>query len=144
MTGCSPHQDGFCKPCSCMRLNRHGIPWRPCSYVYVRIWWRHNSALMCSCVLFEWILYRVVLCIMVARCLEIKLKTALPPMSAVYRGNMPLCSYPPISVSPFLPRPIPHSIKLGRVSGEARRPGSNYVTDRKWWTLLVRNVDSVS
>ena len=46
----------------------------------------------------------------------------------------------------LVPRPLPDFIsqpwrKIGR------RPGiktmQNYVTDRKWWTRLVRNVDSV-
>ena len=34
-----------------MRLIATEIPWRSCSYVYVRIWWRHKlAALMCKLV----------------------------------------------------------------------------------------------
>ena len=48
-----------------------------------------------------------------------------------------------VKIVSLVPRPLPDFIsqpwrKIGR------RPSTIYVTDRKWWTRLVRNVDPVS
>ena len=84
----------------------------------------HWSVSSCAVgVLFEWVLYRTVLCLLVASYLKIKLKKGQVASSeCVYRGNMPLGSYPPILVinkSIFTPAYqtflfVPNSIKLGK------------------------------
>ena len=99
--------------CLRMRLittNFRGNRVRMCTYVYS---WCHKLAalcqFMCSCVLLEWVLYRAVLCLLVAGYLKIMLKKEqVTSIECIYRGDMPLCSYPPILVSPFLPRPPRH------------------------------------
>ena len=95
-----------------------------CTYVYCDVinslHWDASSCAVGA--LFEWVLYRAILCLLVAGYLEIKLKKEQVASSeCVYRRNMPLCGYPPISVSPFLPRPtrqfslhVPNSITVGR------------------------------
>ena len=72
-------------------------------------------------VLFKRVLYRSVLCLLLAGHLEIKLKKEqVASNECAYQGNMPLCGYPPISVSPFVPQPTRHfsflldSIKVAR------------------------------
>ena len=76
---------------------------------------------MCSWCSVQVSLYCAVLCLLVASYLKIKLKKGQVASSeCVYRGDMPLDSYPPILVK-WIPTPayqtflfVPDSIKLGR------------------------------
>ena len=66
----------------------------------------------------------------------------IPELEVRYHGSLSLS----LSSLSLVPRPLPDFIsQLRRKIG--RRPGiktlQNYVTDRKWWTWLVCNVDSV-
>ena len=125
----------------------HGDCVRTCTYGY---WWRHKLAVlicqfMCSWCSVQESFILLCLCLLLAGHLEIKLKKEqVASNECAYQGNKPLCGYPPISVSPFVPQPTRHfsflldSIKVARAcSNNVYNVPSTKAEIILWWFTAI-------